>query len=155
MTVFHLAGDEQMVAELRKRKTNGDASWVVDVIRDTRSPTVRNAAAIALADLKVAEAKDVLVGLLLRPETKESRGTLLYALDELGANVPLAVLVDIIVEGPYEARQEALNLIAADRIVVSGDGEATRAKALLEKLLRNATEEELRETAKSALSFLE
>jgi len=89
------------------------------MLEQTRSPRVRNAAASALADLRAGGATDALINLLTRPDTAGSRGTLLYALELLGADVPLPDLAEIIAEGSYEAREEALGLIDRDRIECS------------------------------------
>lgn len=66
--------DDQLVAELRKTKTPERAPWVIGIIRTTRSPRVRNAAAIALADMKFADARDILVALVRRKRQRTVAG---------------------------------------------------------------------------------
>src|SRR5437899_2296939 len=83
---FLSGNEDQLVEELRKvpsqktRRRTG-ASKVVRILEQTSSPRVRNAAALALADLRMTSAKDKLIEVLRRAETKGHRGTILYALD--------------------------------------------------------------------------
>jgi HEAT repeat protein len=103
----------------------------MQILEQTNSARVRNAAALALADLRAHNAKEALINLLTRPETQGARGTLLYALKQLGANIPLPILADIIADESYEAREEALGLIVQGRIECSTE-EFARARAKLE-----------------------
>jgi HEAT repeat protein len=141
-------GDEgRLIAELRslksKRSPRGSrAAKAMQILENTNSSRVRNAAALALADLRAANAKDVLIDLLTRSNTVGSRGTLLYALDQLGANVPLPVLADVISSESYEAREEALAFIAGNHFECSAD-EFARAKAKLETAAISADPERL------------
>jgi hypothetical protein len=98
------SGDEVRLAEeLRKAKPDV-APTVIGILERARSPRVRNAAALALADTHAANARGSLIGALRRAETRGHRGTILYALDELGANLPLSLLAGIIAGDAYEAR---------------------------------------------------
>jgi|SRR5271169_3271574 len=116
-----LSRDEgRLIEELKKLKSQRSprrsrTAKALQILEQTNSSRVRNAAALALADLRDHSAKDALINLLTRPDTKGSRGTLLYALEQLGAEAPLPVLADIIANESYEAREEALAVIARDR----------------------------------------
>jgi DNA-binding protein HU-beta len=113
------SGDEdRLVGALRIVKSQGsdEVDDVVRILRKTHSPRVRNAAAIALADMHPPNAANVLIEVLSKPETKNSRGTLLYALEEVSGKAPLNLLADIILFDTYEARQEALRFIASGNI---------------------------------------
>jgi hypothetical protein len=79
----------------------------------THSSRLRNAAAIAVADLNSDDAKQKLLHLLIRKDTKKSRGTLLYALDEAGASIPIDVLTQVIMT----TREEAIRFLEARRVV--------------------------------------
>jgi len=85
------------------------------MLENAKSPRVRNAAALALADLRAGVAKEKLIDLLARPDTRGARGSLLYALDQLRADVPLTILAEIIANDTYEAREEALAIIERGR----------------------------------------
>ena len=133
------SGDEVRLAEeLRKAKPDV-APTVIGILERARSPRVRNAAALALADMRAANARDSLTDALRRAETRGHRGTILYALDELGAKLPLSLLADIIVEDPYEAREEALGFLASGR--VDRDANPRQVKRTLRAALRGADEE--------------
>jgi hypothetical protein len=109
------ANETRLVDELRNadkhRAGKSEALQICEIARKTRSAATRDAAALALADLRAKGARDLLLELLKRPSTKGHRGTLLYALETLDAEVPLASLVDIIADDTYEAREQALDLI--------------------------------------------
>ncbi len=152
------AADEgRLVAELRSLKGQRSPrspriARAVQVLEATSSPRVRNAAASALADLRARSAKDRLIDLLARPETRGSRGTLLYALEQLGANVPLPILAEIIADESYEAREEALGFIACNRIECSAE-EFARSKEKLEGAIAAADPDRI-EAVQRALEYL-
>src|SRR5437016_1414130 len=96
--IGRFTGDEgRVVEDLRNLKNQRSsrqarADKAMQILEQTNSSRVRNAAALALADLRVRNAKYALINLLTRPDTKGSRGTLLYALEQLGAHLPLPIL---------------------------------------------------------------
>ena len=64
------SGDEVRLAEeLRKAKPDV-APTVIGILERARSPRVRNAAALALADMHVANARGSLIGALRRVDTR-------------------------------------------------------------------------------------
>jgi hypothetical protein len=137
LTTERFAGDEgRLVEELRSLKSQRSPrqariAKATQILEQTNSSRVRNAAALALTDMRAREAKDALINLLTRPDTIGSRGTLLYALEQLKADVPLPILAEIILNESYEARGEALGLISRDRIEYSAE-EFARVRARLE-----------------------
>jgi hypothetical protein len=159
LRVFGPAGDEgRLVAELRSLKSQRSrraprVAKALEILEKTNSARVRNAAALALADLRTDAAKDRLIDLLSRPDTTGSRGSLLYALDRLGADVPLAVLAEIIVDDAYEAREEALTFIRSNRIECSA-AECAHAKAVLEEAANASAEAERLRAIHEALDCL-
>jgi hypothetical protein len=112
------SGDVDRIAGLlddiaHRGASEAELDYIIELARETRSPVVRNAAALALGDLKVDGADQILIDLVKRPETRGANGTLLYALREMDAYVPLAVLLDLIGDDcTYEALEGALDLIA-------------------------------------------
>jgi len=147
----------RLVEELRSLKSRRSprparVAKAIQILEQTCSSRVRNAAALALADLRAPGAEDALLNVLMRPDTKGSRGTLLYALEQLGADVPLAVLADIIAEDSYEAREEALGLIDRHRIACSSEDFA-RAQATLEAA-RASADAERSQAIRRALEYL-
>jgi hypothetical protein len=152
------AGDEgRLVAELRNLKSQRSSrasriNKAVQILEQTSSSRVRNAAALALADLRATSAKDLIINVLTRSSTTGSRGTLLYALEQLRVNVPLLTLAEIIVNDSYEAREEAVGLISNDRFECSPD-ELADSKAKLETAAVSADAERL-QTIRRALENL-
>jgi hypothetical protein len=152
------SGDEdRLVDELRKvksRRTSREERIrsVLKILDETASPRVRNAAALALVDMRAASAKEKLVELLTRADTQPSRGTLLYALDELGAKIPIRVLTAVVVEGSYEAREEALGFLARSKFEAS-DGDLGLAQRELEKV-SSSRDVERADAAKAGLEIL-
>ena len=81
----------------------------------TADPALRNALAVALADLRSPLAPEVIRVLLLSPRTRYHRGTLLYALHELQATLPLDLVLKILIEDVGEAQEEALTFLEEGR----------------------------------------
>ena len=108
------ADDRKIVDELRAIAQAGHPPASIDLVKlalMTRSPQVRNEAALTLLALGHPRTAELMITLIARGDTRGARGTLLYVLAELGESVPVAVLVDIIIEDGYEAREEAVSLL--------------------------------------------
>ena len=69
---------------------------LLSLLRGTQDPGIRNAAAIALADMRSNRVPEAIERLVLDPSTKGHRATLLYALEETGAPVSLRFVVDVL-----------------------------------------------------------
>ncbi len=87
------------------------APRLLELLRTTDNPVIRNAAALALSDLKEPQAFLVLVDLLRDERTGKSRGTLLYALGAYDCSSILPLLVDLVIDGNFEVSRQALGLI--------------------------------------------
>lgn len=115
-----LTGDEEVIlASLKAAKKSARRKYLNEILlilSNTHSARVRNAAAIAVADFRSENIKEALLDLLLRDDTRKSRGTLLYVLDEIGASIPIDILTRIIATSRYEAREEALAFLKSRRI---------------------------------------
>ena len=145
------SGDETRLAEELRNAGPDVAPKVIGILERTRSPRVRNAAALALADMRAAGARDSLIEALRNAETRGHRGTILYALDELGANLPLSLLIDIIVHDPYEAREEALGFLTSGRI--DRDANPLQVERKLRLALRRG-DQERSHAVREALGYL-
>jgi HEAT repeat protein len=152
------SGDEDRILGVLDAIGRGSASGAeLDQVRElakkTRSPVVRNAAAIALADLNAGGAHELLISLIKRTETRGANGTLLYALREMNAYVPLPVLIDIITDDrTYEALEGALDLIASNAERYK-EGEKTEAVSRLKPLL-TSTDAHTSRSAELAIKYL-
>lgn len=149
--------DGRLVEELRKLRLAQPIRWelgdyVLQILGDTRSNRVRNAAAIAAADTNVPGARETLLGLLRRQDTIGSRGTLLYALEMLKATIPLEILVGIISDDNYESRESAGVFIRTGKYD-SGNFTIAAARQYLKVALAGADQERTH-SIKSALHYL-
>src|SRR5579864_6116781 len=104
------------INDLKEQGTPKDLRRIIEIANTTTSPRVRNAAAIAMADLHIEGAEEVLIGLLRRPDTKTHRGTLLYALSEINGCLPIPLVVSLLFEENYEGREETLVMIGKKHI---------------------------------------
>ena len=127
---------------------------IAAMLRSTRSAKVRSAAALALADLGGDTAAEAINSVLEREDVAPAAGTLLFALDELGAQVRLGPALNILRNGSYEARAELLILLQDGRLAQTSDQELTRAKTELQ-LLAAGTDSEAAEAASLALEALD
>ena len=149
--------EERLVQALRRVKSLRSPRrtrelQVLDVLTTASSSRVRNAAALALADMRTKAAEQPLIDLLSRPDTMGARATLLYALQELGSVVPLRILVDFLVTEGYEASAEALNLIEKNATRYSNEARQEAVKKLRAAL--KAPTSQLRQAAKLAIDCL-
>jgi hypothetical protein len=153
---FDSENENLLVEELRKvssQRSRREAriALVTRILEQTGSPRVRNAAALALADMRARGATNKLIDVLKRDDTKVYRGTLLYALEQLDATLPISLLVDIVMEDSYEAREEALYFIASGKFDCDEDPGHLRRK--LVSALTSA-DEERSHAINSALKYL-
>lgn len=109
------SSDVDVVASAaRELASHNEASatrQLLELLRTTDNPLIRNAAALALSDMKEPQAFNVLVDLLRDERTRQNRGTLLYALGAYDCSSLLPLLVDLVIEGNFEVSRQALSLI--------------------------------------------
>lgn len=154
--------EDDIVKTLRTASDHAGAEerpgWIrtaADLLARTASRRNRNAAALALADLNAREAAGTLVDVLRRPEVATEAGTLLYALDELGASLPLDVAVGIIERGSYEGRAQVVLLLEERRVDRPADAELSAWRDRLGRLAAREDDEDCAEAAGIALAYLE
>lgn len=130
------------------------ADLAADILLRAASPNLRNAAALALADLDARRKIADIVSVLRRPGIGRSAGTLLFALGELGGTVPILVAARLIADGSFEARAETPTLLEDRRIDSSeGDAAAEEARRLLADLA-SSDDAETAEAAALALDYI-
>ncbi len=81
------------------------------VLRTTSDVNERNAAALRLAERKIPEAKDALLGLIMRADLREHRGTLVHSLGHFDCSGQFGLLVDLVVTGNVEVAHEAFEIL--------------------------------------------
>lgn len=155
-----VVSDDDVIAALREPAfAAGDkphvvalASWL---LAETTSNRVRNAAAFFLADQIGAEARDHVLPLLKRPDLAQSTGSLLFALNEVGAKLPLDLLLQTMEHGSLEAQAEALTFMEEERIDPFTSEEGNVAKSRLAAMHRQTANAMLSEAAALALEYLD
>lgn len=149
------ADEGRIVAELRLRGDGRPACWDPPAIREilcrTGSPRIRNAAAMALSDLRDPEGAVRIAEILGRPETAGSAGTLVHALNAMGADLPFPALENVVRHGSWEAREEALDLLWQGRVVLGEDRTLEDRIAVLRGLAENGAPD-VRSAAESCLA---
>lgn len=121
--------------------------FALDHLESAGSPGVRNAAALALSDLGLRSCVANIVDVIMRPGVAASAGTLLYAIEELGGELPFSAFVHVLENGSYEARQQALDLLSSCHVAVNGSLEKLEALSVV-------SDQELAAAAREALALL-
>ncbi|MGN8097273.1 hypothetical protein [Methylobacterium sp. 22177] len=121
------------IQKFTKEEFRTEVIWfVVSILTDTKSVIVRNAAALALADLNARDASGSIVDLLDRSDIAPNAGTLLFALNELNAPITLSVVINILNHGSSEAREELLLFFDKNKVIYSSKKEIDLAFKFLE-----------------------
>lgn len=84
---------------------------LVILLTTTNSPAIRNAAALALADIGDQKVLPILVSLISDPKTENYRGTLVHALQSFDCSEILSFLVHLVIDGNFEVSHEAFQVI--------------------------------------------
>ena len=148
--------EEQMIAWLRDVGSRPPALTTAEIARlldRTGSHRLRNAAALALADLKADGAAERIGVLLRRADVAPQSGSLLFALDELGGTLSLEGLLNILRNGSFEARSEALHFLDADRVSMA-DPESRRVASAHLTALAAGPDPDAAAAAQDALAML-
>lgn len=126
---------------------------VFDILQETASQRVRNAAALTLVDLGFNQTTMRIVDVLRRADLAEVSGTLLFALNEIDASIPLDIIVNVIENGSFEARNQAMFFLEEHRFI---DSEPVYIKAMMTRLskLIESKDEEQAEAAEFAKYYL-
>lgn len=146
--------DAMLIAEFEELKRNGASRArrerrALDLLKKN-SPVVRNAAALALSDMGSRAAVPKIVDAVMMPGVARTAGTLLFAIEELEGTIPIRALVHLIANGSYEARQQALDLLASGHVEMDDVDSAVRQ---LEGLCSDASDEKAA-AAQQALGLL-
>lgn len=128
---------------------------VMDLLWTTSTPVIRNAAAIALADMRSPTAPESLVRLIRSATTKGARGTLLYALEELEASVDLDLIVDLLINDNSEVQAEGLRSIQGGRITYANSQDIRRETSRLRKAITEHTDDDRISNMREAIHLLE
>jgi hypothetical protein len=138
---------------IREQKSKGYLLRLLleDLVLRTDNAKLRNAAAIAMADLRVPNAEKILLQLLDDKRTKSDRGTILYALEQLHGHLPIPILRNLFLEDSFEVREQTLDVIEADERGYDSN-EVEEIQRFLRCQIRTAKGDK-RRTMKSALEL--
>ncbi|MEU8658103.1 HEAT repeat domain-containing protein [Actinoplanes philippinensis] len=103
--------------ELGDRREYGAVPTMLEILGATPDASVRNGVALALSDMRIPEAFEVIVELLQQDRTYGARGTLLYALRPFDCVPILPLLVDLVIKDTWESAREAAYLISEVEVV--------------------------------------
>ena len=92
-------------------------AMVVSLLTETETKVIRNAAAMALADMQTRSAARAIVDVLRMPATRKSRGTLSYPLARPDGSIDLDIVADTVVNSSFEAGEECMDALERRRIV--------------------------------------
>ena len=155
------AEDDRLVATMRDispvpvREKQRVVMEVTQLLREVgTSPRVCNAAAILLTDLIGRDAQDDIVAVLRRPGSAKSSGSLLFALNEVGASIPLDLALRLIEGGSLEAQGEVLTLLEDGRVSPLDAETIFGAKATLASL-KDHDDPKVVHAAEMALEYLD
>jgi HEAT repeat protein len=94
---------------------------LIKYLKKTDNIILRNEIAIALADIGNDKAVEPLIYMLKHSKTKGSRGTLLYALEDLDYIQHVELLVELLYEDNFEVNRHALMLIESISTKISDE----------------------------------
>jgi hypothetical protein len=101
----------KMIEEVGEKRDNEFTAILIKHLGSTDSPILRNAIAIALADIRNQEAILPLINVLKDPKTEGSRGTLLYALESFDI-APHVVTITDLLDDNFEVSRHSFQLIS-------------------------------------------
>jgi len=99
------------VYELGALKSDEALHSLTFLLQTTDSPNIRNAAAMALADMGDQRTLPFLISLISDPKTENYHGTLVHALQYFDCSGILSFLVDLVINGNFEVSHEAFQAI--------------------------------------------
>ena len=156
-----LTGEDRLVYALKNPPAFDEAQkpelvdLVTRVMEGAKSSPVRNAAALFLTDLIGQGATERIVNVIRQPGMPKSAGSLLFALNDVEASLPLDLIVDIIEHGSLEAQGEALTFLEDARIADRSTSNVEQAEARLRYAAETADSPKTRDAASIALEFLD
>ena len=138
----------------RGDRTDDLENALLRVLATTADPRMRNAAAVALADLGSEIAPSVIRGLLVSPPTEGCRGTLLYALREMGGRLPLGLIVSSLARNVGEAQEELLGFLEGGLVEPASEAERAGAVDFMKRHLERAPSASQRAIWEDALALV-
>ncbi|MDU9690179.1 HEAT repeat domain-containing protein [Priestia aryabhattai] len=107
---------------------------LINYLVSTNNNMLRDALAIALADIGDHQAIEPLIGLLKSPKTLKSRGTLLYALESFNCSNYAELITELLFENNFEVSRQAFILLEAQMLHISNDVKTECIKRIKQEL---------------------
>lgn len=138
-----------LIAELGQKRDQSSVEFLIGMLSKTQSILVRNEVAIALKDIGDNRAVYPLVEALSNADMSRSRGTLLYALEEMHYEPYIEIIVALIGDASLEVRMQSFLLFenAADKL-------SEQQKRICKETLLKCKSERTNEILDEALALL-
>lgn len=148
---------EELVT-LCKSASQEQAKAVIDemlaLLRTTKKATVRNTISIVMRELSFDNAVDTLVELINKPENRNCRGTMLYALETLHCESRVKDLLYLFQEGNYETQYNIYCLVM-EKSASMTFSERRECLSVLRKLVESEQDEDVMDTLNECISHME
>jgi HEAT repeat protein len=138
-----------LIAELGEKRDQSSVEFLTGMLTETQNTLVRNEVAIALKDIGDNRAVCPLIEALSNADMNRSRGTLLYALEELYYEPYIEIIVAFIGDANLEVRMQSFLLFenAADKL-------SEQQKQICKEILLKCKSERTNEILDEALALL-
>jgi HEAT repeats len=107
---------------------------LINYLVSTDNNVVRDALAIALADIGDYQAIEPLIRLLKNPKTIKSRGNLLYALESFNCSNYAELITELLFEDNFEVSRQAFILLETQMFHISKDVKTKCIKRIKQEL---------------------
>jgi hypothetical protein len=122
-------------------------------IRRTENVYHRNILSLVLSDCHVPGAAEAIADAIANGPADDQKGTLLHALNSLGATLPLPVALRLVENGSYEAHMELYELFEAEHIAY-GPVSKPDVVSRLEMLTKGAAAAAIAEAARAIIEII-
>ncbi|KAA8782373.1 HEAT repeat domain-containing protein [Paenibacillus amylolyticus] len=99
-----------LIAELGEKRDQSSVEFLIGILTGTQNTLVRNEVAIALRDIGDNRAVYPLIEALSNAQLRRSRGTLLYAMEEMHYEPYIEIIVALIGDASLEVRLQSFLL---------------------------------------------
>ncbi|WP_405153428.1 HEAT repeat domain-containing protein [Paenibacillus sp. FSL K6-0108] len=101
----------KQIAYIGEKKDTTQFAFLIDLLKSTDNKILRNEIAIALSDIGDDRAVEPLIEVIIDPKTSGSRGTLLYALENLNYIVHIEDIIPFIGDSSLEVSAQSFMLL--------------------------------------------
>ncbi|QOS80401.1 HEAT repeat domain-containing protein [Paenibacillus sp. JNUCC31] len=106
-----MEGVIKQIAYIGEKKDTTQFAFLIELLKSTDNTILRNTIAIALMDIGDDRAVEPLIEVITDPKTSGSRGTLLYALENLNYIVHIESIIPFIGDSSLEVSAQSFMLL--------------------------------------------